>query len=510
MNKQSRSTRNTKNHSNRPSTKESRPSGIKLRTPKTVLVNKESPLHPDAGKEAMKTKNQLVVTKPSNTAITKPQAAKLSKEIAALHAQLDPVDEAAVVDRITTSMRDMGQRHAILMYGDTVVDGVKRLAACEALGIEPKVEQVPKDSDLVKIWVSENMARKDLKPNEKALLANKIYELRSYLKDENGKAPTKESICKQLGTSVESADRIRDAFAISKLLGLEAETKEKIARGDSPSNVKQTLEDKLAAKVNEERYGQTNLSLAHELHQMGEEGRNFSFLYADPPWDKAIRHTPYQTMPTGHAGDVPNEDGSYPSICAMGKDVKKAASKNAVIWLWTTNSLIPEGLEVLRGWGFEYKTSIVWVKQKTGESRGAVLPKHELILVGRMRGEDGDVGEDQDIVLVGRRGHGANNHDNHIASIQEFVPGEKVHSRKPEEFAKLAEDLYPDAVKLELFARQPRDGWATWGNQSDGEAVKELTREARKEAHHEHKEAKRGAKAHRKSAGKRAGKGGAV
>ena len=52
-----------------------------------------------------------------------------------------------------------------------------------------------------------------------------------------------------------------------------------------------------------------------------------------------------------------------------------------------------------------------------------------------------------------------------------FMAAKRGHSQKPAEFFRMVERVTPDATRLEMFARQPRAGWTTWGNEADGSRI---------------------------------------
>jgi len=99
---------------------------------------------------------------------------------------------------------------------------------------------------------------------------------------------------------------------------------------------------------------------------------------------------------------------------------------------------------VIRAWGFECKTTLCWVKPWIGP--GVWLRnRHELLLLGRRGDYPPPDPEDRvDSVLEAPRGR---------------------HSEKPERVYELLERMYPQASKLELFARSRRPGWSAWGNE---------------------------------------------
>jgi ParB-like chromosome segregation protein Spo0J len=91
-----------------------------------------------------------------------------------------------------------------------------------------------------------------------------------------------------------------------------------------------------------------------------EEGRKYSTLLLDPPWD------------WGDEGDVDQMGRARPTYATMTIDqianepVGELAEKNAHIYLWITNRSLPKGFALLEKWGFRYITTITWVKPSFG------------------------------------------------------------------------------------------------------------------------------------------------
>jgi len=162
----------------------------------------------------------------------------------------------------------------------------------------------------------------------------------------------------------------------------------------------------------------------------------YRIIYADPPWQ-------YE-----NSGFTESAEGQYPTmpvdeICAL--PIGAMATPESVLFLWATNPLLQEAIQVMKAWGFEYKTNIAWIKD-IGRGKGWYLKsKHELLLIG----------------VRDNTPHPAERPD----SAQEADRG-SVHSKKPEHFYDLIESMYPDGNKIELFARNTtRQGWETWGNE---------------------------------------------
>lgn len=200
----------------------------------------------------------------------------------------------------------------------------------------------------------------------------------------------------------------------------------------------------------------------------------FGCVVADPPWDyragKASRIAPrYATM------DVD-------SICKI--PVQSIVAERALCFIWTTSSFLAEGLRVLASWGFQYKASGVWVKAAPDLSvpPDAVAELYAAATTyadspSKFAAELRRVVRDQarlkvqigmgsyfrqahELVLVGSRG-GLTAEDRGVGSVIVAPRGE--HSVKPDELLEAAERMAP-GPHLEMFARRPRPGWVSWGN----------------------------------------------
>ena len=175
----------------------------------------------------------------------------------------------------------------------------------------------------------------------------------------------------------------------------------------------------------------------------------YEVLYADPPWKYGFSRSKTRKV-----------ENQYPTmtvadISALGPRLPIA--DDAVLYLWATAPKLLEALEVMRAWGFEYKTCAVWDKQRIGMGyyfRG----RHELLLVGK-RGN-------YPVPAPSKR----------VASV--FTEVRRGHSRKPECVRRWIESAYPSALKLELFARGVALGWSAWGDEVP-EAERAVLREVR-------------------------------
>jgi N6-adenosine-specific RNA methylase IME4 len=137
----------------------------------------------------------------------------------------------------------------------------------------------------------------------------------------------------------------------------------------------------------------------------------------------------------------------------MALPVASIAADVAHLYLWVPNALLPNGIQILQAWGFQYKTNIVWHKiRKDGGSDG--------------RGVGFYFRNVTELVLFGVRGKKARTLAPGRRQVNMIETRKREHSRKPDELYDIIEACSPGPY-LELFARGTRNGWAAFGNQSD-------------------------------------------
>ena len=177
------------------------------------------------------------------------------------------------------------------------------------------------------------------------------------------------------------------------------------------------------------------------------KGRRFRTVLADPPWrfqnstgkiaPEHRRLSRYSTMTIREIEALP---------------VAEVSDDTAHLYLWVPNALLPEGIAVLRAWGFAYKSNIVWHKiRKDGGSDG--------------RGVGFYFRNVTEIILFGVRGKHARTLPPGRSQVNMLQTRKREHSRKPDEQYALIEACSPGPY-LEMFGRGLRKGWTTWGDQA--------------------------------------------
>lgn len=174
----------------------------------------------------------------------------------------------------------------------------------------------------------------------------------------------------------------------------------------------------------------------------------FKTILADPPW-----RFQNQTGKVAPEHRRLNRYGTMTLDDIKGLPVADVVEDTAHLYLWVPNALLPEGLDVLRAWGFEYKSNLVWHKiRKDGEPDG--------------RGVGFYFRNTTELVLFGVRGKNARTLAPGRRQVNIIKSMKREHSRKPDEMYDLVEACSPGPF-LEMFARGSRPGWTTWGNQAD-------------------------------------------
>jgi N6-adenosine-specific RNA methylase IME4/ParB-like chromosome segregation protein Spo0J len=372
-------------------------------------------------------------------------------------ANIFPLVEGAEFDELVTDIRQHGLHEPIVVYEEKILDGRNRSRACEAAGIEPTFT-VYQGDDPVAYVISLNLRRRHLDESQRAMVAAKLATLRDGQRADLveglpiGRASdllnvgertvarareVQEHGAPELVRAVERGEVSVSAAADVAILP-KAEQQEIVGRGKREIlEAAKAIRGEEARKRYEARIAR-NLEISARNSPM-EKGQRYPVILADPPWDyrlyneesgssrAAAEH--YPTMKLGEICELP---------------VSGLATEAAVLFLWTTGPCLEEAFGVLRAWSFQYKSQLVWIKDKIGLGH-FVRNQHELLLIAT-RG-------DMPCPLPANR----------PPSV--ITAPRREHSRKPDEAYELIERMYPELPKIELFARQARPGWAAWGNE---------------------------------------------
>jgi|TARA_Y100000310_G_C20704007_1_gene833021 site-specific DNA-methyltransferase (adenine-specific) len=186
--------------------------------------------------------------------------------------------------------------------------------------------------------------------------------------------------------------------------------------------------------------------------------KKYKIIYADPPWKYSSKQL-YGDKKSGF-----DDNGKRKRFSKLEKiystmelnDIKllpiqDIICKDSAYFMWVTDSHLKEGIEVLKNWGFKYKTiAFVWLKKyRTGTTVYNFAPWTL---------------KSTEICLLGTKGQMSKYKI--CNNIKQLVIAERTtHSKKPHEVRKRIECLFGELPRIELFAREKTKGWDTWGNE---------------------------------------------
>jgi N6-adenosine-specific RNA methylase IME4 len=326
-----------------------------------------------------------------------------------------------------------GCRDALVVWGNTIIDGHNRYKICTQHNIEfNTVEKEFTDKEQAKDWIDMNqLGRRNLTPDQMRLLRGRRY---NRLKNPQGGDHRSKG---QNVPLINTAETLAGQHGVTeKTIKRDGNFYEEVERlkEQYPDKIKEIYDgSKRASVVIKEIRRETVKQRVREAEPL--EGK-YRIIYADPPWNYGDKRDGITTGAEDH----------YPSmtineLCSL--PVKDLTDDNAVLFLWVTSPLLEECFAVINAWGFKYKTSFIWdkVKHNMGHYNSV---RHELLLVCTK---------------------GSCRPDN--IKLYDSVQSEErtEHSKKPEIFRSIIDELYPYGNRIELFARDRAVGWEVWGNE---------------------------------------------
>ncbi|MBB4007788.1 MT-A70 family methyltransferase [Allorhizobium taibaishanense] len=414
--------------------------------------------------------------------------------------RLRNLDEKTVL-ALMDNIRDYGLETPITVYGgvgDAQVDlgaGGHRLEACKRLGWDFILCFHKRGNDLDRqlCEIDENLIRADLTPSDRALFLHRRKEiyLVKFPDTANGAVGNGRTKLRQIGEATE-AKRFTAATAeatgqkertiqrdvergekisrtalqmlrgtrhdkgvtLDQLKRLEtAEAQERFARDLIAADKAIAAESKAIRTTNQKHSRDMRLHLVSAIAEHGRRKSGegpcgvYAIGYADPPWQQEA-----WSEETGQDKGLKYPAMPVDEIKALCTGEKSPFTPDALLFLWVTANRLPDGIDVLRAWGFEYVTCMAWDKVHIGMGRW-VRDRHELLLIGK-RGK---------ISLAPLPG---------TQPESLYAEAKTEHSRKPVWFAEQIDRLWPQLPKLELFQRKESlcagdvrlaGNWDFWG-----------------------------------------------
>ena len=349
----------------------------------------------------------------------------------------EPIREVGNVSDLKSSIQQIGLLEPLVVTPDySLIAGHRRYKALKELNIN-EVEIIIKNPankyEEFLMALHENIKRKNLTWQEEVVLElqeKKLYE-------------------EQFPETKRGGDRKSDKIKLRNIqfdIDSYVETKAKI-EGISPRTIYENVQLARALEEHPELERIKRKSFAkralkqkqrqYEIDRIPKQELTgkYNIILADPPWD-------YDTKATALRGRASDH---YPTMTIeeiRDLKVKDITLENAVLFLWTTAPMIKKGFSVVEAWGFEFKTSMVWIKDRIGIGF-YVRSKHEIILIG-IKGKFLPMTTDLPESV--------------------FYAAKGSHSSKPEIIYEIIEKMYPGQKYMELFKRgEKRKNWDCWG-----------------------------------------------
>lgn len=336
------------------------------------------------------------------------------------------------------SIRRVGLLHPVVVTPEGhLIAGERRIEAFRALGREHIPAHIVRDLDEARAWLvaerDENTVRKDFTPEEAVRIGLALEEIekpaaqaRQWAGTPSGKLPEGpngkgEALIRVAGAIGMSRHTYERARAVVEAAESDPQTFGPLVADMNRSGNVTRAWRKMQAIQDERAIQNGRLSIV--------KGR-YRTIVVDPPWE-------YDTNLLGR---------SRPEYAVMGLaaledlPVGEWADDDCHLYLWATNAMLPKACGLLAAWGFDYKTLITWVKPRIG--LGAYFRNSTEHVLFAVRGERATRVKDIPTHFEAP----ANGHSVKPAALYDIVQRAS----------------WPPY--LEVFARQPRDGWAAWGN----------------------------------------------
>jgi N6-adenosine-specific RNA methylase IME4 len=344
-----------------------------------------------------------------------------------------------------------GCRDPLVVWDGLLIDGHNRFEICQKHGLEYKTKEMQFESIAhARIWMRDNQrGRRNLSPAwlielELGKKAD-LLEIGKAKKVESGK----EARAVQLGVlspndNTPNQPKINTQKEIAKAanvstgqVGMAEQVKKKSPELWEKAKQGEVSISSAYKEIKKEEKKAERTAMIQEQKRSIESGETklpegvFEVVAIDPPWNYGREYDP-----DGSRVANPYPEMSQEELLKL----QPPFAKDCVLFLWTTHQFLFDAKELLDHWGFTYKATMVWDKEKIG--MGAWL---------RMQCE---------FCLVGIKGKPMWQNTTHRDIIRE---SRREHSRKPESFYAMVEQTTAGR-RLDYFSRQHREGWEAFGN----------------------------------------------
>jgi len=342
-------------------------------------------------------------------------------------------------ESLRDDIKTNGLLEPIVIHEGKILDGRNRYTACLGADVFPDTIAYVGD-DPIGFVLSKNLHRRHLNESQRGLVSHKIENMpqspgiNQYEVDANLHRPT---------TRKEAAEMMnvseRTVASVAKVERDAPDLIPAIESGEMTVNRAAQTAKQRKKKEEVEAY-------SFEVISKPALEKKYNVVYADPPWQYNTGINTLDAVTDAHYSTMNLE-----AVCKYPASLGLNVQDNAVLFLWVTNPFLVKALDVVKAWGFEYKSQIVWIKTdlKRPGVGYYVRGRHEMLWIctrGSFTPLDKNISPP-------------------IGSVLEAPVRE--HSKKPDEAYSIIETLYPNCTYVELFARGKRDGWESFGDESE-------------------------------------------
>jgi len=331
------------------------------------------------------------------------------------------------LQELADSIEKLGLLHPVVVGIDgDLICGERRVEAYKLLALTDIAVTIVDMENNQDGELDENTVRKDFTPSEKVEIwdALESYQGQRGLRSESDRSDQRRTqAAKATGSSTDTLSKIKQVIKHAD--------QEVIAEMDTTGNVSE------AYKKVKKKKRELDIAKQREAIELGEielPSGLFDIIVIDPPWNYGRKYDPETSRVAN-----PYPEMSIEEI----EQIDIPCADNCVLWLWTTHKFLPAAFDLLKKWGFDYKATMVWDKQKMGMGYWLRM-QTEFCLLGIKGSPLWGAKDIRDIIHESRR----------------------EHSRKPESFYQMIEEHFPGR-KLDYFSRQQRDGWDSYGSKTE-------------------------------------------
>jgi ParB-like chromosome segregation protein Spo0J len=301
--------------------------------------------------------------------------------------------EGTEFDALVADIKAHGLIEPIVIYQNQILDGRNRYRACEAAGVNYRVNNViDTEFDPLSFVISRNLKRRHLNESQRAMIAARLSNLKLG-DNQHSEGPSIEGSSKLLNVGHASVERAKavQRTGVPELVAAVDQGKISVSAAavlatlapEQQSQLPWHSEREMAKKakrIEAERSHNFRIARIANISNGNAplpQDRKYPIILADPPWKFEV----YNDDDSGLWGAAASH---YPTMgladCKL--PIADLATPDAALLMWTTAPHLRESFQVLDAWGFEYCTHFAWVKDKVGLGYW-IRNQHELLLIAK-------------------------------------------------------------------------------------------------------------------------------